>query len=78
MVTLTPSSTSRVTSAHNEVIVALKPIFKQQISIKLDETNYLQRKQQVIGVLCNLKMVKYVITPQIPGCFLTNVDRDTA
>jgi hypothetical protein len=43
--------------------------------VQLDDSNYLQWKQQVEGVLRGTKMVKYVVSLQIPPVFLNDTDR---
>lgn len=68
----------QATTEHEQVIAAAKSTFKQQISINLDETNYLQWKQQVEGVLRGKKMMIYILSPQIPEPVLTVVHRDSA
>jgi hypothetical protein len=60
------ATTQRVTAAASKT-------FKQVISVKLDDTNYLQWKQQVEGVLRGTKMVKHVVSPSIPPVFLSDV-----
>jgi len=52
----TPSDVQRVTATTSKT-------FKQVVSVKLDDTNYLQWKQQVKCVLRGIKMVKFVISP---------------
>jgi len=49
-------------------------MFKQVVSVKLDDTNYLQWKQPVEGVLWGTKVVKLVVSPQIPPIFLSGAD----
>jgi len=56
-----PTKTQHITVAASKMCM---PVF----SVKLDYTNYLQRKQQVEGVLCGTKMVKPYIFLQF---FLT-------
>ena len=58
------------------VTAAASKTFKQIVSVKLDDTNYLQWKQQVEGVLRGTKMVKLVVSPQIPPVFLSDADRE--
>jgi len=58
------------------VTTAASKNFKQVISVKLDETNYLQWKQQVEGVLRGTKMVRHVVSPQIPSVFLNDAARE--
>jgi histone deacetylase 1/2 len=65
-----PSAAPRVTAAAAKT-------FKHVISVKLDDSNYLQWKQQVEGVLRGTKMVKHVISPQIPSVYLTDADRES-
>jgi hypothetical protein len=48
--------------------------FKQVVSVKIDDMNYLQWKQQVEGVL--RRTVKFVISPQIPPVYLIDAARD--
>jgi hypothetical protein len=72
------SSMSSPTSSHNEeqrVTVAASKTFKQRISVQLDDSNYLRWKQQVEGVLRGTKMVKHVVSPQIPPVYLTDAAR---
>jgi histone deacetylase 1/2 len=68
--TPSPSAAARVTAAAAKT-------FKHIVSVKLDDSNYLQWKQQVEGVLRGTKMVKHVISPQIPPVYLTDADRET-
>lgn len=58
------------------VTAAASRTFKQVVSVKLDDTNYLQWKQQVEGVLRGTKMVRYVVSPQIPPVFLSDAARE--
>jgi len=58
------------------VTPAASKTFKQIVSVKLDDTNYLQWKQQVEGVLRGTKMVRYVVSPQIPPVFLSDAARE--
>jgi len=64
------------TSEAQRVTAAASKNFKQVISVKLDETNYLQWKQQVEGVLRGRKMVRHVVSPQIPPVFLNDAARE--
>ena len=66
--TASPSNTAEA----QRVTAAASKNFKQVISVKLDETNYLQWKQQVEGVLRGTKMVRHVVSPQIPPVFLND------
>ena len=68
------SSSSDATTPR--VTAAASRNFKQVISVKLDDTNYLQWKQQVEGVLRGTKMVKHVVSPSIPPVFLTDAARE--
>ncbi len=63
------SDQHRATSDAHRVTAAAAKTFKQVVSVKLDDTNYLQWKQQVEGVLRGTKMVKIVVSPQIPPVF---------
>ncbi|GAU26774.1 hypothetical protein TSUD_317720 [Trifolium subterraneum] len=45
------------------------------ISLKLDDSNFKQWKQQVFGVICGLNLQKFITNPVIPEKFLTNEDR---
>lgn len=56
----TSSTTSQATSNHEQVILDVKSTFKQQIYVKYDGPSYLQWKKQVVGVICDTKMIKYV------------------
>jgi len=69
------SDQHRATSDAHRVTAAAAKTFKQVVSVKLDDTNYLQWKQQVEGVLRGTKMVKIVVSPQIPPVFLSDADR---
>lgn len=73
MASPTNSSSSDATQ---RVTAAASKNFKQVISVKLDDTNYLQWKQQVEGVLRGTKMVKHVVSPSIPPVFLTDAARE--
>jgi histone deacetylase 1/2 len=66
----TPPEASRVTAAAAKTSMHV-------VSVKLDDSNYLQWKQQIEGVLRGTKMVKYVISPQIPPVYLTDADRES-
>jgi len=66
------SDNHRATSDAQRVTAAAVKTFKQVVSVKLDNTNYLQWKQQVEGVLHGTKMVKIVVSPQIPPVFLSD------
>jgi len=71
------SATSSPTSSDAQrIIAAASKTIKQVVSVKLDDTNYLQWKQQVEGVLRGLKMVKFVISPEIPPVYLTDAARE--
>jgi len=70
--TASPSNTAEA----QRVTAAASKNFKQVISVKLDETNYLQWKQQVEGVLRGTKMVRHVVSPQIPPVFLNDAARE--
>lgn len=59
------SEQHRDTSDAHRVTAAAAKTFKQVVSVKLDDSNYLQWKQQVEGVLRGTKMVKIVVSPQI-------------
>jgi hypothetical protein len=69
MASSTPSATPDQSEAHR-VTAAASKTFKHVVSVKLDDSNYLQWKQQVEGVLRGTKLVKYVVSPQIPPVFL--------
>lgn len=69
------SAPTNTTEAHR-VTAAASKTFKQVVSVKLDDTNYLQWKQQVEGVLRGTKMVRFVVSPQIPPVFLTDAARE--
>lgn len=71
----TPEPSSSASDAQRVTAEASKT-FKQVVSVKLDDTNYLQWKQQVEGVLRGTKMVKLVVSPQIPPVFLSDADRE--
>jgi len=58
------------------ITTAVSKTFKQVVSVKLDDTNYLQWKQQVEGVLRGTKIVRYVVSPQIPPVFLSDAVRE--
>lgn len=74
----TPSSSATPTQSEAQrVTAAASKTFKQVVSVKLDDKNYLQWKQQVEGVLRGTKMVKHVISPQIPPVFLNDADRES-
>ncbi|GAU41870.1 hypothetical protein TSUD_366180 [Trifolium subterraneum] len=45
------------------------------ISLKLDDSNFKQWKQQVFGVIRDLDLQKFITNPVIPEKFLTNEDR---
>jgi len=68
------SDNHRATSDAQRVTAAAAKTFKQVVSVKLDDTNYLQWKQRV-GVHRGTKMVKIVVSPQIPPVFLSDADR---
>jgi len=70
------STPSPPNTSEARVTAAASKNFKQVISVKLDETNYLQWKQQVEGVLRGTKMVRHVISPQIPPVFLNDATRE--
>jgi hypothetical protein len=70
----TPSATQ---SEAQRVTVAASKTFKHVVSVKLDDSNYLQWKQQVEGVLRGTKLVKCVVSPIIPPVFLNDADRET-
>ena len=75
---MAPSSSSP-TPSHNEaqrVTAAASKTFKQRISVQLNDSNYLQWKQQVEGVLRGTKMVKHVVSPQVPPVYLTDAARE--
>ncbi|KAK2373624.1 putative mitochondrial protein [Trifolium repens] len=44
------------------------------ISLKLDDMNFKQWKQQISGVIRGLDLQKYITNPEIPEKFLTNED----
>ena len=44
------------------------------ISLKLDDSNIKQWKQQISGVIRGLDLQKYITNPEIPAKFLTNED----
>ena len=44
--------------------------------MKLDDSNYLQWKQQVEGVQRGTKMMKFVVSPQIPPVYLKDAARE--
>jgi len=67
-----PNDSSAFDATTSCVTAAASRNFKQVISMKLDDTNYLQWKQQVEGVLRGTKMVKHVVSPSIPPVFLTD------
>lgn len=69
------SDNNRTSAESQRVTAAAAKTFKQIVSVKLDDTNYLQWKQQVEGVLRGTKMVKIVVSPQIPPVFLSDADR---
>jgi len=71
-------SVSSPTNAQDEaqrVTAAASKTFKQRISVQLDDSNYLQWKQQVEGVLRGTKMVKHAVSPQIPPVYLIDAAR---
>lgn len=80
------SQTSPIPTHHTEtqmnnngvqrITPAATKTFKQVVSVKLDDTNYLQWKQQVEGVLRGTKMVRYVVSLQIPPVFLSDAARE--
>jgi histone deacetylase 1/2 len=76
MASSTPSATPDQSEAHR-VTAAASKTFKHVVSVKLDDSNYLQWKQQVEGVLRGTKLVKYVVSPQIPPVFLNDADRES-
>jgi hypothetical protein len=76
MASSTPSATPDQSEAHRITDAASKT-FKHVVSVKLDDSNYLQCKQQVEGVLHGTKLVKYVVSPQIPPAFLNDADRES-
>jgi len=86
MVSASSSSSSPIPTNNTEanmngggvqrVTPAASKTFKQIVSVKLDDTNYLQWKQQVEGVLRGTKMVRYVVSPQIPPVFLSDAARE--
>jgi hypothetical protein len=76
MASSTPSATPDHIEVHR-VNAAASKTFKHVVSVKLDDSNYLQWKQQVEGVLCDTKLVKYVVSPQIPPVFLNDADRES-
>ncbi|MCI28898.1 retrovirus-related Pol polyprotein from transposon TNT 1-94, partial [Trifolium medium] len=45
------------------------------ISLKLDEKNFKQWKQQIFGVIRGFDLQKYITEPEIPEKFLTDDDR---
>jgi histone deacetylase 1/2 len=76
MASSTPSATPDHIEVHR-VNAAASKTFKHVVSVKLDDSNYLQWKQQVEGVLRDTKLVKYVVSPQIPPVFLNDADRES-
>jgi len=76
MASSTPVPTQTNTTEAQRITAAASKTFKQVVSVKLDETNYLQWKQQVEGVLRGTKMVRYVVSPQIPPVFFNNDVRE--
>jgi len=73
---LNNSEAQMKTGEAQRITAAASKTFKQVVSVKLDDTNYLQWKQQVEGVLRGTKMVRYVVSPQIPPVFLSDVARE--
>jgi len=75
---MAPSSSSPTPSPNEAqcVTAAASKTFKQRISVQLDDSNYLQWKQQVEGVLRGTKMVKHVVSPQVPPVYLTDAARE--
>jgi histone deacetylase 1/2 len=71
-----PSATDPQSEA-SRVTAAASKTFKHAVSVKLDDSNYLQWKQQVEGVLRGTKLVKHVVSPQIPPVFLNDAARET-
>lgn len=69
------ASTPETQSSNSDLHRASSETFKQVVSVKLDDTKYLQWKQQVEGVLRGTKMVKIAVSPQIPSGFLSDADR---
>jgi hypothetical protein len=47
------------------------------MSFLLNDSNYLQWKQHVEGVLRGTKLVKHVVSPIIPPVFLNDADRES-
>ena len=76
MASSTPSPTQTNTTEAQRIIIAASKTFKKVLSVKLDDTNYLQWNQQVEEVLRGTKMVHYVVLPQIPPIFLTDAARE--
>jgi histone deacetylase 1/2 len=74
MSTPVPSATHSGSEAQR-VTAAASKTFKHVVSVKLDDSNYLQWKQQVEGVLRGTKLVKHVVSPIIPPVFLNDADR---
>ncbi|GAU35317.1 hypothetical protein TSUD_389420 [Trifolium subterraneum] len=72
-----PTSPPSFSSEAQRVTAAASKMFKHVVSVKLDDSNYLQWKQQVEGVLRGTKMVKYVVSPQIPPVYLSDADRES-
>ena len=68
MSTIQPAPSSSPTEAQR-ITVAVSKTFTQVFSVKLDNTKYLQRKQQVQGVLRGTKIFE---TMHIPPIFLNN------
>jgi len=71
-----PTITSSSFADAQRVSASTSKTFKQVVLVKLDDTNYLQWKQQVEGVRHGTKMVKHVVLPQIPPVFLNDVARE--
>lgn len=66
------------TSSKTVEASSLKNAFKtfaQQISIKVDSTNFLSWKQQVEGIRRIHKLHRHLLNPSIPPRFLSTADR---
>jgi histone deacetylase 1/2 len=71
------SSNSSSGSGGSGTATSLASVLSHNISIKLDDKNFLSWKQQIEGVIRSHKLQSFIVNPKIPDQFLSDEDRES-